>query len=212
MRRIKNELKITGINPVLLFLSVVAVFVLLSVLGGDLLCLSRIGFEVVFPILTSVAVSEWGRTKADDNFDVIAAQSRSFFLWVFYRFIAVFAEAVVFALAAMVLVSALRKEMPVSEMFLLYASPAFFLSTVSMLFGVCFSREHTATLFCGMVWLPALTARGLLRLPGVEYIYLFLRFAGDPNGVWLINKTVLFILSLLLWCVIYLRCRIPGRG
>lgn len=68
---IKNELKIIGINPALFLLSIVAVFALLSVFGGDLLYVSYIGFEVIFPVFTSIAVSEWGKMKADDNYDII---------------------------------------------------------------------------------------------------------------------------------------------
>ena len=202
MRRVKNELKIAGVNPILILASIVAVFAFLSVVGGELLFLSNIGFEVIFPIFTAIAVSEWGRFKSDDNFDIIAAQCRSLSAWIFYRFIAVFGEAAGFAFSAMLLVFAARQEMPLWEMAFLYFPPAFFLSTVSVLFGVCLSQEHAATLFCGMVWLSALMARSLLQIPGVEYVYLFIRYAGDPNGIWLMNKGVLCAASLLLWGVI----------
>ena len=60
---------------------------------------------------------------------------------------------------------------------------------------------------CGVLWLAALLARGLLRLPGVEYVYLFLRFAGDEHSVWPINKAVLSAAGLLLWWPIRHRCR-----
>lgn len=207
MRRIRNELRIAGIDPVLLSLAVTAVFILLAAVGGELLNLSVVGFEVMFPIYTSIAVGEWGRIRADENFDLIAAQSVSLFRWVACRFAAVFAETAVFAVAAMLAVSALREEMPVTEMLLLYFPPAFFLSALSVLFGLCCAREHMATLLCGMVWLLTLTARSLLRLPGVEYVYLFLRFAGDENGVWLINRAVLCAGGMLLWLLIRGLCR-----
>ena len=211
MRHLKSELKILGINPVLIWLSVVAVFALLSAFGGDLLQISCVGFEVVFPILTSIAVSEWGKSRADDNFDMIAAQSRSLFQWVLYRFMAVFMEAAVFAVSAMPLVSVLRQEMPMSEMLLLYLPPALFLSAVSVLFGICFSQEHVATLFCGMLWMFVLMALSLVQLPGVQYVYLFIRFVGDQNDVWVINKGILGVLSLLLWCAVYWICDSKGK-
>lgn len=210
MQRVKKELKILGINPVLILLLMTAAFASLSIFGGDLLYLSDIGFEVVFPIFTAIAVSEWGKIKTDDNFEMIAAQSRSLFQWILYRAIVIFAEVAVFALAAMVLVSALRQEMPVSEMLLRYLSPAFFLSTVSVLFGICFSQEHIATLCCGMMWLFVLMARSLLRISGVEYFYLFICYAGDANGIWLVNKVILCAVSLLLWRVIFGICRKKG--
>lgn len=210
MRRLKYELKILGINPVLIWFSVVVVFALLSALGGDLLRLSCIGFEVVFPILTSMAVSEWGKSRADNNFDIIVAQSQSLFQWVLYRFTAVFMEAVVAALFTMLLVSVQQREMPVSEMCLLYFSPALFLSTVSVFGGMCFSQEHIATLFCGMLWMFVLMARSLVQLPGVQYFYLFICFAGDQNDVWVVNKGILCVFSLLLWGVVYWICDRKG--
>lgn len=106
----------------------------------------------------------------------------------------------------MLIVSVLGQEMQVSEMLLLYLSPAFFLSTISVLFGVCFSQEHIATLFCGMLWMLVLMAPSLVQLPGVEYFYLFIRFVGDPNDVWIINKVILGVLSLLLWRIVYRIC------
>ncbi len=207
VRLLKRELKIAGINPVLLFLSVTAVFALLSVFGGELLRLSIIGFEVIFPVFAAIAVSEWGKTKADDNFDIIAAQSYSLFRWILCRFTVFFMETTVFALCAMILVWAVRKEMPVTEMLFLYLPTAFFLSTVSALFGICFSEEHAATLACGLLWLSALIARGLLRLPGVAYFYPFIRYAGDRDGAWLVSKAVLCVISLLLWGVIFQKTR-----
>ncbi len=90
-----------------------------------------------------MAVSEWGKSRDDNNFDVIAAQSHSLFRWILYRFLAVFGEAAVFA---MLPVLVLRQEMLAAEMLLLYLSPALFLLTGSELFGVYFSQEHIATL------------------------------------------------------------------
>lgn len=206
MRRIKNELKILGINPVLILLSIVVIFTLLSIFGGNLLYLSNIGFEVIFPVFTAIAVSEWVKIRADDNFDIIAAQSASLFQWILYRFIAVFALVAMFSLLSMFLVSVLRHELPVLQMFLLYFSPAFFLSTISVLFGVFFSQEHIATLTCGMIWLFALMARSLLKVTGVEYIYFFICYAGDSNGIWLVNKAILCMLGLLIWYVIFWIC------
>lgn len=210
MRRLNFELKIAGINPVLIFLAVTMIFALLAAFTGELLRLSLVGFEVIFPIFTSIGVSEWGRTRADDNYDIIAAQSSSVFRWVLCRFIAVFAEGSMFALISMVLVSALRRDMTVPEMLLLYISPAFFLSTVSVLFGLCISREHISTLFCGMLWLFVLSTRSLLRIRGVKYVYLFIRYAGYAEGSWLVNKAILFAASLFLWCVIYWICKKRG--
>lgn len=206
MWHIKNELKIIGINAILISGALTAVFVLLALLGGELLHLSCAGFEVFFPVFCSIAVGEWGKMKADDAFDIIAAQSPSVFPWILRRFTSVFGEVTVFATAAMTAVSFLRQEVPVSELFLLYFAPAFFLSTLAVLSGICFSQEHIPALLCGMTGLLVLMLRSLLRVQGMGYVYLFIRFAGDPDDVWLINKAILCGCGLLLWYGIFTIC------
>ena len=87
----------------------------------------------------------------------------------------------------------------VGEMLLLCLPTAFFFASVAALVGSLSSQEHLATLVCCLLWLAALLTRSLLRLPGVEYVYPFLRFAGDQHGVWLWNKAALTGIGLLLW-------------
>lgn len=93
-----------------------------------------------------------------------------------------------------------------SELFLLYFAPAFFLSTLAVLSGICFSQEHIPALLCGMTGLLVLMLRSLLRVQGMGYVYLFIRFAGDPDDVWLINKAILCGCGLLLWYGIFTIC------
>lgn len=172
MRRMLFEEKIMGINALLIFASLTFVLSLLASIGGELLNLSSMGFEVIYPFITAIAVGEWGRTRTDTNFDMIAAQSNSIFKWVFIRFWTVFLTVTMFALISMAIVFFIRYETAIWEMILLYFPPAFFLSTVCVLCGISFSMEHSATLISGMLWLLTMLARSLLRIPGVEYIYL----------------------------------------
>lgn len=129
------------------------------------------------------------------------------FQWVFFRFLTVFTTVSTFAFFGMLIVSVLRNEMPLYEILLTYFSPALLLSTLSVLLGICFSQEHIATMVCGVIWLAAMLTRALLRIPGMEYSYLFIRYAGDQNGIWLWNKIVLIVISLLIWGVIYMVCK-----
>ena len=136
--------------------------------------LSCIGFEVVFPIFAAIAIGEWGKTRADDNYDVIAVQSRSMFNWVLMRYIVIFGLTSMFAILDMIAVFLIRKEMPLGELAFTYFPTAFCLTSFGALIGLLYSREHIATLACGIVWLVELMVRGLLRIPGVEYFYLFI--------------------------------------
>lgn len=74
------------------------------------------------------------------------------------------------------------------------------------LHSIC-RQEHIATLVCGVIWLIILLTRSLLRFPGLEYVYLFIRFAGDQNNIWLWNKGIITLAGLFLWCTIYWKCK-----
>lgn len=93
----------------------------------------------------AVAIGEWGKTRADDNFDVIAAQSKSLFNWVVMRYIAIFSLTSLFAILSMVAVFLIRKEIPLWELVFTYFSTAFCPTSFGVLIGLGFSREHIAT-------------------------------------------------------------------
>ncbi len=202
-----NELKILGINPFLISAAVVASFGLLAYIGGELLNLSYMGFEVILPFYSAIAVSEWAKVRTDANYDIIAAQSKSLFAWVLRRFLTVFCIVALFALLGTVIVSLIRGEMPWHEILLLYLAPAFFLSTVSILCSFLFRHEHISILICGVIWLLEMLTRSMLRYPGYQYVYLFIRFAGDQNDIWLTNKLILIGISLILWAMLYFLCK-----
>ena len=207
MRRLLFEIKVIGVNAWLIFTALTLVLLLVAIGGGELLNVSVLGFEVIYPFLTAIAVGEWGKTRADANFDIVAAQGKSLFQWTATKFCATFLLGSLFALLGMALVFFARKEMAIGEMLWLYFPPAFFLSTLCAFFGICCGEEHIATLISGTFWLLSMLARGLLRVPGVEYFYLFIRHAGDINGIWRVNKTLLAIMGFGLWAIIYLLCK-----
>lgn len=207
IRKLKNELKIAGSSLFLISIAFAAALIFLAATAGELLDLGSMGFEVIFPFFAAIAVGEWGKTRADDNYDVIASQSRSLFKWVLSRYFAIWGTISLVAVAAMVAVFLLRREMTLGELVLVYLPTSFFLSSLSAYIGLRCSQEHIAALVCGIIWLAMLLLRSLLRIPGLEYFYLFIRFAGDINGVWLVNKAILSIAGSALWCAIYMTCK-----
>ncbi len=142
MRRMLWEGKIMGVNSLLVFAASVLVLTLAAAFGGERINMSIVGFEVIYPLLTALAVGEWGKIRADESFDVIAAQSKSLFRWIAARAGTVFLTGSTFAVGGMVIVFFVRKEMPIGEMALLYFAPAFFLSSLSVMSGICFHAEH----------------------------------------------------------------------
>ena len=207
MSQLFYEYRIIGINAVLILLSVALAIVFLSVIGGDLLNLSYLGYEVIAPFVAAIAVCEWGKTRADENFDIVSSQSKSLFNWVLTRTAAAFSVTGFFILASMIAVSFIRSELPFWELVLLYFPPALFLSSVGSLLGICFVQEHISTMICGTIWIVSMLAHSLLRIPLIEYGYLFIRFVGDQNNVWIYNKMILFGISIALWLLIYLVCK-----
>ena len=130
-----------------------------------------------------------------------------------------------FALATMLAAAWVRPGLAWGEMFLLYLPTAFFFASVAALVGGLSPQEHLPTLVCGLLWLVALLTRSLLRLPGVEYVYPFLRrlpgveyvypflrFAGDQHGVWLWSKAALAGIGLLLWAALGLLAEKPPQA
>lgn len=207
IRRATSEIKIIGINFFIISAAFTSALIVLSVIAGELLNFYPVSFEVMFPFFVTIAVGEWGKTRADSNFDMIAAQSNSLFHWVLLRYVITFGISSLFAIFCMMLSSAFRYELPLWELLIIYLPPAFFWSSLCALFGIYYTGEHIATLACGIVWLIVLLVRSLLRISGVEYIYLFIRYADEQNPVWLWNKIIIAAIGLFLWGVIYLKCK-----
>lgn len=211
MRRIYGEIlmeiQIIGSNLPLFSAAVIVAFIFISLISGERINLSSVGFEVVFPFFTAIAVGEWGKTRSDANYDVIAAQGKSLFRWILMRYLTVWGICGLSALGGMAAVFFIRKEMTVGELICIYFPTALLLSSLAVLTGLVYIREHTATLVCGLVWLVSLMLRSLLRFPRLAYFYPFIRFAGVDDSIWLINKGVLCLISLGLWWLIYWTCR-----
>ena len=129
-----------------------------------------------------------------------------------WRFFAVFAAVSLFAFATTLAAVCVRPGLAWGEMLLLYLPTAFFFASVAALVGGLSPQEHLPTLVCGLLWLVALLTRSLLRLPGVEYVYPFLRFAGDQHGVWLWSKAALAGIGLLLWAALGLLAEKPPKA
>ena len=206
MKRFVLELKIAGINFFLVTAAVSLALLIFAAVAGPLLDFAPIAFEVLLPFYAAIAVGEWGRTRADSSFDAVAAQSRSRFFWTLCRSASVLTVVSLFAVTTMAL-AVLIRQLPFPTLLALYFPTAFFFSSLAVLVGSVSPQEHTATLVCGFFWLIALLTRSLLRLPGVEFVYPFLCFAGDVHGVWLWNKAIQTVMGAALWVAAWAYCR-----
>ena len=86
MRRVAREAQIFGINFWIVSAAVGAATIAFSLLAGELLDFYPAIFEVVYPFFAAIVVGEWGKTRSDGNFDLIAAQCESLFPWVLRRY------------------------------------------------------------------------------------------------------------------------------
>ena len=201
------EVKIVGINPLWISALLTATFLIVCATGGDNVNWGYLGFEVVFPFYTAIAVGEWCRTRADQMFDVISAQGKSIFLWIVRRFLLLFVIVTVFAVVGIFGTVTITQTAPAGELLLTFLPTAFFLSSVCIALSLLSSVPHIPTMAAGVIWLFSIMSMSLLRFRPMQYFYLFIRFAGIDSSIWILNKVALLFIGLVLWFFIFLACK-----
>lgn len=204
---VKLEAKIMGINPFWISALLTAAFLIVCVTGGDNVNWGYLGFEVLFPFYMAVAVGEWCRIRADQIFDVISAQGKSLFLWIVRRFLVLFVTVTVFAVIGMLGTVIITKTASIGELLMTFLPTAFFLSSVCIFLSVLSSIPHIPTMAVGVIWLFSIMSMSLLRFRPIQYLYLFIRFAGVDSSIWILNKLVLLVAGIVLWLCVFLVCQ-----
>lgn len=204
---INLEAKIMGINPFWISALLTAAFLIVCATGGDNVNWGYLGFEVLFPFYMAVAVGEWCRIRADQIFDVISAQGKSLFLWIVRRFLILFVTVTVFAVIGMLGTVIITKSASIGELLLTFLPTSFFLSSVCIFLSVLSSIPHIPTMAVGVIWLFSIMSMSLLRFRPIQYLYLFIRFAGVDSSTWILNKLVLFVAGLILWLCVFIICQ-----
>lgn len=203
---IRLETKIVGINPLWISALLTAAFLIVCATGGDNVNWGYLGFEVVFPFYTAIAVGEWCRIRADQMFDVISAQGKSIFLWIVRRFLLLFVTVTVFAVVG-IFGTVTITQASAGDLLLTFLPTAFFLSSVCIALSLLSSVPHIPTMAVGVIWLFSIMSLSLLRFRPIQYLYLFIRFAGVDSSTWILNKLVLLVAGSTLWLCIFLICQ-----
>lgn len=204
---VRLETKIMGINPFWISALLTAAFLIVCATGGDNVNWGYLGFEVLFPFYMAVAVGEWCRIRADQIFDVISAQGKSLFLWIVRRFLVLFVTVTVFAVIGMFGTVIITKTASIGELLMTFLPTAFFLSSVCIFLSVLSSIPHIPTMAVGVIWLFSIMSMSLLRFRPIQYLYLFIRFAGVDSSIWILNKLVLLVAEIVLWICVFLVCQ-----
>lgn len=204
---VRLETKIMGINPFWISALLTAAFLIVCATGGDNVNWGYLGFEVLFPFYMAVAVGEWCRIRADQIFDVISAQGKSLFLWMVRRFLVLFVTVTVFAVIGMLGTVIITKTASTGELLMTFLPTAFFLSSVCIFLSVLSSIPHIPTMAVGVIWLFSIMSMSLLRFRPIQYLYLFIRFAGVDSSIWILNKLVLLVAGIVLWICVFLVCQ-----
>ena len=203
---IRLEAKIVGINPLWISALLTAAFLIVCATGGDNVNWGYLGFEVVFPFYTAIAVGEWCRIRADQMFDVISAQGKSIFLWIVRRFLLLFVTVTVFAVVG-IFGTVTITQASAGDLLLTFLPTAFFLSSVCIALSLLSSVPHIPTMAVGVIWLFSIMSLSLLRFRPIQYLYLFIRFAGVDSSTWILNKLVLLVAGSTLWLCTFLICQ-----
>ena len=204
---VRLETKIMGINPFWISALLTAAFLIVCATGGDNVNWGYLGFEVLFPFYMAVAVGEWCRIRADQIFDVISAQGKSLLLWMVRRFLVLFVTVTVFAVIGMLGTVIITKTASIGELLMTFLPTAFFLSSVCIFLSVLSSIPHIPTMAVGVIWLFSIMSMSLLRFRPIQYLYLFIRFAGVDSSIWILNKLVLLAAGSVLWLCVFLVCQ-----
>ena len=184
-----------------------AAFLIVCATGGENVNWGYLGFEVLFPFYMAIAIGEWCRTRSDQMFDVISAQGKSLFLWIVRRFLLLFVAVTVFAVMGMFATFIITKTFMTEDLLLTFLPTAFFLSSVCVFLSLLSSVPHIPTMAVGVIWLFSIMSMSLLRFQPVQYFYLFVRFAGIDNSVWIVNKMILLLIGIALWLGVFIICK-----
>lgn len=204
---VRLETKIMGINPFWISALLTAAFLIVCATGGDNVNWGYLGFEVVFPFYMAVAVGEWCRIRTDQIFDVISAQGKSLFLWIVQRYFILFGAVMVFTVIGMLGTVIITKTASIGELLMTFLPTAFFLSSVCIFLSMLSNIPHIPTMAVGVIWLFSIMSMSLLRFRTIQYLYLFIRFAGVDSSTWILNKLVLFVAGLILWLCVFIVCQ-----
>lgn len=113
----------------------------------------------------------------------------------------------VFAVIGMLGTVIITKTASIGELLLTFLPTAFFLSSVCIFLSVLSSIPHIPTMAVGVIWLFSIMSMSLLRFRPIQYLYLFIRFAGVDSSTWILNKLVLFVAGLILWLCVFIVCQ-----
>ena len=204
---VRFETKIMGINPFWISALLTTAFLIVCATGGDNVNWGYLGFEVLFPFYMAVAVGEWCRIRADQIFDVISAQGKSLFLWMVRRFLVLFVTVTVFAVIGILGTVIITKTASIGELLMTFLPTAFFLSSACIFLSVLSSIPHIPTMAVGVIWLFSIMSMSLLRFRPIQYLYLFIRFAGVDSSIWILNKLVLLVAGIVLWICVFIVCK-----
>lgn len=204
---VRLETKIMGINPFWISALLTAAFLIVCATGGDNVNWGYLGFEVVFPFYMAVAVGEWCRIRADQIFDVISAQGKSLFLWIVRRYFILFGAVMVFAVIGMLGTVIITKTASIGELLMTFLPTAFFLSSVCIFLSMLSNIPHIPTMAVGVIWLFSIMSMSLLCFRPIQYLYLFIRFAGVDSSIWILNKLVLLVAGIVLWICVFIVCQ-----
>lgn len=203
----KYEIKIFGINPLWISVLFIGSFLVVCATGGNNVNWSYLGFEVIFPFYMAIMISELCKTRNDPAFDLISAQGKSLFCWILRRFAILFLVICSMVFTGMIFFSFIRKGISFWGIIFTFLSTAFFLSTVCVFISLICNAPHIPTMVVALLWLFSLITMSLLRFTPIQYFYLFVRYAGISDTIWIINKIILTFMGIILWICIFVICK-----
>lgn len=209
MNLIRHEYRIMGYNLIWLTLLVIGGYsVVIFMVPDHPAFLILIFFEILIPILGSVASGYLLNIEHDPMIENLLTASRPFVRILFTRFSLVIGWLLISSIAYMLILRLTYAEFPLGTMLAALISPLLFLSSFTLFFSIILKSSAVGSMIGAFLWGFELIAYSLKRYLWFEFIFLFDTFYNLDSSFWIANRLTLVISSVLLWMLVW---RLAGK-
>ena len=199
----KNELKIIGNDIIWILLSFVLIFtvILITRQERDLFMISMF-FEIIIPVLGAIACSFLLNIENDPTLEILLTTKINPLSILMNRYLVVILEIVSIITVYMILLDLFYLEFTLTSVFLSMVVTLLFMTTLSVTMSITFNSSTFGSLISIFYWVFNIVAQARLSMYWIfKGIFLFGYHSNYEYNYLLINKSILIILSLIMWII-----------
>jgi len=199
----KNELKIIGNDIIWILLSFVLIFtvILITRQERDLFMISMF-FEIIIPVLGAIACSFLLNIENDPTLEILLTTRTNPFSILMNRYLVVILEILSIMTIYMILLDLFYLEFTLGSVFLSMLITLLFMTTLSVTMSITFNSSTFGSLISIFYWVFNIVAQARLSMYWIfKGIFLFGYHNKYDYNYLLINKSILIVLSLIMWII-----------